>query len=86
MSEPAVFLNAFAQALALSEVAALAWVGLGLQNRYLVVAFHMAVAMPTGTLPSRTARHVVTAAYVVAIVVASAYMLFEYYVGDFARE
>jgi signal transduction histidine kinase len=60
----------FAQALALSQVAALAWVGLGLQNRYLVVAFHMAVAMPTGALPSTTARRVVTATYVVALLIA----------------
>ncbi len=60
----------FAQALVLSEVAALAWIGLGVKSRYLIVVFHMALAMPTGTLPSTSARRVVAAAYLVGAVFA----------------
>jgi signal transduction histidine kinase len=60
----------FAQALVLSDVTALAWIGLGVKSRYLIVVFHMALAMPTGTLPSRSARRMVAAAYLVGVAVA----------------
>ncbi|HSB85958.1 MAG TPA: ATP-binding protein [Ilumatobacteraceae bacterium] len=60
----------FGQALILSELVPMARIGLGVHQRYLVVVFHMALAMPSGKLPSRRARRAVGAAYVVAVVVA----------------
>ncbi len=59
----------FAQALVLSDDPTLAWIGLEAQHRDLVVAFHMALAVPLGRLPSVAARATVGAAYAVAVVV-----------------
>jgi signal transduction histidine kinase len=59
----------FAQVLALSTVSALAWLGLGVRSGYLVVVFHIALAMPSGAL-SNAGRRVVVAAYWAAVGVA----------------
>jgi hypothetical protein len=59
----------FAQVLVLSDLRAMAWLGEGLHERYLVVLFHIALAMPTGRLASKADRRVVAASYGAAVVV-----------------
>ena len=67
----------FLQSLVASNVPLIFSIGLGLSSVFLVVAIHMLVAFPTGTIPTEAQRRMVAAAYVLVLTVPTSYLLFE---------